>query len=77
MKPSSLESLHRLQIEVHRICAASVRLSLHEYSITSVICASVGYSAFPVSLKVSQIELLYAFKNGTHLVYYLHGVFTD
>lgn len=49
-------------------------MCLHEYSIASVICASVGYSAFPVSLKVSQIELLYAFKDTTHLVYCVHGV---
>lgn len=55
--------------EVHGICAASVRASPHEYSMDRVICASVGYSAFPVSLKVSQIELLRAFKDGTRLVY--------
>lgn len=69
--------MHGLQIEVHRICSISEGECLHEYSVASVIWASAGYSAFPVSLEVSQIESLDAFKDGTHLVYCVHGVFTE
>lgn len=64
--------------EIHHICVQNqcVWECLHEYSIAGVICASVGYSAFPpASSNVSESELFCAFKDGTHLVYRVHGVF--
>lgn len=54
-------------------------LHLHEYSIAGVIFASVAYSAFATSSNVLwemwEIELLYAFKDGTHPVFSVDGVF--